>query len=231
MMFLTLRRLGALDKYMAERGAFLPHGECSKVCVGGHAQSGGFSVDCPRSFGFFVDYVQEFDMLLAPSPAGDKYVTVSIFVLTRFSFILLYRCEPMLLTLRILTLAHCGIPFGPSLYQALGGDPETRRITVKRPAKDITSTENDDLFFAVVGARGALLYMGGDYRWNMFPNQAEVGADGSPVGDQSLDALKDHYFDSIADYQRVLGTKKVVDPNHVFTPNDFCVGANLKEKD
>eukprot|EP00750_Incisomonas_marina_P020417 INCI4020.2.p1 GENE.INCI4020.2~~INCI4020.2.p1 ORF type:complete len:304 (+),score=31.47 INCI4020.2:187-1098(+) len=101
--------LGALDKYMAERGAFLPHGECSKVCVGGHAQSGGFSVDCPRSFGFFVDYVQEFDMLLAPSPAGDKYVT------------------------------------------ALGGDPETRRITVKRPAKDITSTENDDLFFAVVG--------------------------------------------------------------------------------
>lgn len=79
-------------------------------------------------------------------------------------------------------------------------------------------------------ARGALLYMGGDNRWNMFPNQAKVGADGSPVGDQSLDDLKEHYFDSIEDYKQVLSTKEDVDPNHVFTPNDFCVGAYLKKK-
>eukprot|EP00750_Incisomonas_marina_P019110 INCI3219.3.p1 GENE.INCI3219.3~~INCI3219.3.p1 ORF type:complete len:482 (-),score=38.82 INCI3219.3:321-1766(-) len=47
-------KLGALDEFDAKREA-LPHDGCSKVCVGKHPQLGRSSVDCPRSFGFFVD--------------------------------------------------------------------------------------------------------------------------------------------------------------------------------
>jgi FAD/FMN-containing dehydrogenase len=62
-------QLGILDAAMGAKNSFLPHGECSSVCVGGHAQSGGFSVDCPRSFGFFIDHLYQFDLVMAPTKA------------------------------------------------------------------------------------------------------------------------------------------------------------------
>lgn len=58
-----------------------------------------------------------------------------------------------------------------------------------------------------------------DHRWNAFPEQ-----------DNDLDANRKHYFQSEAVYQRVLDTKRWIDPHDVFTANRFCVGASRKYK-
>ena len=75
----------------------------------------------------------------------------------------------------------------------------------------------------------------GDKRWNMFPYQAGPKNADEPTSptnpnqiDRNLDKLKDHYFDNDDVYKRVLNTKRLVDPNDVFTPNLFCVGASRK---
>jgi hypothetical protein len=49
----------------------------------------------------------------------------------------------------------------------------------------------------------------------------------SPHGaDANLDDTHALYFETEAAYERVLATKRRVDPRHVFTPNEFCVGFN-----
>lgn len=57
--------LRTLDEHFKEIGAFVPHGQCGQVCVGGHLQSGGFSVLCGRSFGWFCDYITQFRIITA----------------------------------------------------------------------------------------------------------------------------------------------------------------------
>ncbi|MFZ4720597.1 MAG: FAD-binding oxidoreductase [Ilumatobacteraceae bacterium] len=49
-------------------GIFFPHGECCGVHVGGHSQTGGFSVITP-TFGVMIDFVLRFDIIL---PDGTK---------------------------------------------------------------------------------------------------------------------------------------------------------------
>lgn len=57
--------LKTLDERLCELGAFVPHGQCGLVCLGGHLQSGGFSVLCGRSFGWFCDHVTQFRIITA----------------------------------------------------------------------------------------------------------------------------------------------------------------------
>ncbi|HVJ94932.1 MAG TPA: FAD-binding oxidoreductase [Labilithrix sp.] len=57
--------LFTIDEKLAELGAFVPHGQCGKVRAGGHLQSGGFSVFCGRSHGWFCDHVTEFRIICA----------------------------------------------------------------------------------------------------------------------------------------------------------------------
>lgn len=47
-----------------EHGIFFPHGECCSVHVGGHTQTGGWSVLTP-TFGVMIDYLLRFDIILA----------------------------------------------------------------------------------------------------------------------------------------------------------------------
>ena len=47
-----------------ERGITIPHGECPMVCIGGHAQTGGFG-HLLRGFGLTLDYVTAFTIILA----------------------------------------------------------------------------------------------------------------------------------------------------------------------
>jgi hypothetical protein len=56
--------LSDLDKLLGDRGLFVPHGQCSHVHVGGHAQSGGYG-QLIRSFGLFADYIMRFQIVLA----------------------------------------------------------------------------------------------------------------------------------------------------------------------
>lgn len=64
--------LGGLERKDGAKGAFVPHGECAKVHIGGHAQSGGYSPFCGRSFGFFVDHIVSFKLVLPPQvPDGE----------------------------------------------------------------------------------------------------------------------------------------------------------------
>jgi len=51
-----------------QHGIFFPHGECCGVHVGGHSQTGGFSV-ITRTFGVMIDYLLRFDIIL---PDGTK---------------------------------------------------------------------------------------------------------------------------------------------------------------
>lgn len=60
-------QLGDLAKKLAQLGMFVPHGQCARVCVGGHVQSGGFSPHIGRSFGLFHDQVEEFRIITADS--------------------------------------------------------------------------------------------------------------------------------------------------------------------
>jgi len=67
-----------------------------------------------------------------------------------------------------------------------------------------------------IGTKG---YIGKkDRRWNAFPG----------TNDFNLDELREFYFESDESYQRVLMVKQRVDPDHIFTPNLFCVGASLR---
>lgn len=45
-------------------GVFFPHGECCGVHVGGHSQTGGWSV-ITRTFGVMIDHLLRFDIILA----------------------------------------------------------------------------------------------------------------------------------------------------------------------
>lgn len=56
--------LNDLDKLLGDRGLFVPHGQCSHVHVGGHAQSGGYG-QLIRSFGLFADHIMKFQIVLA----------------------------------------------------------------------------------------------------------------------------------------------------------------------
>lgn len=47
-----------------QNGIFFPHGECCGVHVGGHSQTGGFSVITP-TFGVMIDHLLRFDIILA----------------------------------------------------------------------------------------------------------------------------------------------------------------------
>ncbi len=47
-----------------ENGIFFPHGECCDVHIGGHSQTGGWSV-ITRTFGVMIDYLLRFDIILA----------------------------------------------------------------------------------------------------------------------------------------------------------------------
>jgi hypothetical protein len=52
----------------------------------------------------------------------------------------------------------------------------------------------------------------------------------SPFGEHNLDLVYQCYYDNEEDYQRILRVKQKVDPNFIFTPNLFGVGASLKYK-
>lgn len=60
-------KLERLIVALKEKGAFVTHGECTGVRCGGHIHTGGYSPFFSRSFGFFVDHITEFTIVLAPS--------------------------------------------------------------------------------------------------------------------------------------------------------------------
>lgn len=47
-----------------DNGVTIPHGECPRVAIGGHAQTGGFG-DLLRSYGLALDHVARFDIYQA----------------------------------------------------------------------------------------------------------------------------------------------------------------------
>ncbi len=61
----TLARVGVgtplteIAAAFKEHGVTIPHGECPRVCIGGHAQSGGYG-HLLRSYGLALDHVAEF---------------------------------------------------------------------------------------------------------------------------------------------------------------------------
>ncbi len=57
-------RLTQLASELRELGITIPHGECPLVCIGGHAQTGGFG-HLRRGFGLELDYVIAFTIVLA----------------------------------------------------------------------------------------------------------------------------------------------------------------------
>ncbi len=64
-------RLTRVSEYMTQQGVVVPHGECPRVAVGGHTQSGGYGHTL-RFMGLLVDYVKSFRIVLADS----SYVSV-----------------------------------------------------------------------------------------------------------------------------------------------------------
>eukprot|EP00039_Didymoeca_costata_P023473 m.7245 g.7245 ORF g.7245 m.7245 type:complete len:990 (+) comp3674_c0_seq1:206-3175(+) len=62
--------LDKISKFLVDNGCSIPHGECPKVCIGGHAQSGGFG-HMIRSFGLTLDYVRSFKAILADVMPGE----------------------------------------------------------------------------------------------------------------------------------------------------------------
>ncbi|QEL19184.1 FAD-binding protein [Limnoglobus roseus] len=56
--------LTRLARFFKGQGVTIPHGECPLVCIGGHAQTGGFG-HLLRSFGLTLDYVTELTIVLS----------------------------------------------------------------------------------------------------------------------------------------------------------------------
>ena len=48
--------LADLNQHLCDRQMFLPHGQCSRVHVGGHAQTGGYG-QLSRTLGLFSDHI------------------------------------------------------------------------------------------------------------------------------------------------------------------------------
>ncbi|RGP79797.1 hypothetical protein FLONG3_2111 [Fusarium longipes] len=49
-------------EFLKANGVFMPTGQCAKVCLGGHVQTGGYGM-LARSFGLLGDYVREIDIV------------------------------------------------------------------------------------------------------------------------------------------------------------------------
>ncbi|EPS37893.1 hypothetical protein H072_8364 [Dactylellina haptotyla CBS 200.50] len=54
-------QLKDFNAYLTHNGLFVPHGQCAYVCVGGHAQTGGYG-QLGRSFGLFGDHIRTIRM-------------------------------------------------------------------------------------------------------------------------------------------------------------------------
>lgn len=54
--------LGEFNGFLAKNGLFVPHGQCTDVRVGGHAQTGGYG-QLGRSFGLLGDHVREIRLI------------------------------------------------------------------------------------------------------------------------------------------------------------------------
>ncbi|KAK6362903.1 hypothetical protein TWF730_000355 [Orbilia blumenaviensis] len=55
-------RMKDLNAYLTFNGLFVPHGQCAYVCVGGHAQTGGYG-QLGRSFGLLGDHIRMIRMI------------------------------------------------------------------------------------------------------------------------------------------------------------------------
>ncbi|MEQ1505933.1 MAG: FAD-binding protein [Myxococcota bacterium] len=62
--------LTRLARELRGRGITIPHGECPRVCVGGHAQTGGYG-HLARAFGLALDHVKAFRIVLADGTIRD----------------------------------------------------------------------------------------------------------------------------------------------------------------
>lgn len=60
--------LKSLHASLRARGLFVPHGQCSHVRLGGHAQTGGYGM-LTRSFGLFSDRIQSVELITADGAA------------------------------------------------------------------------------------------------------------------------------------------------------------------
>ena len=54
--------LSEMFDFLTDNGVFMPTGQCSTVCLGGHIQTGGYGM-LARSFGLLGDYVRELDIV------------------------------------------------------------------------------------------------------------------------------------------------------------------------
>ncbi|KAM0441278.1 hypothetical protein ACHAPT_000587 [Fusarium lateritium] len=54
--------LAEIFDFLMDNGVFMPTGQCSTVCLGGHVQTGGYGM-LARSFGLLGDYVRELDIV------------------------------------------------------------------------------------------------------------------------------------------------------------------------
>ena len=54
--------LAEIFDFLLDNGIFMPTGQCSTVCLGGHVQTGGYGM-LARSFGLLGDYVRELEVV------------------------------------------------------------------------------------------------------------------------------------------------------------------------
>ncbi|CAH0020149.1 unnamed protein product [Clonostachys rhizophaga] len=54
--------LSEIYDFLLDNGVFMPTGQCSTVCLGGHVQTGGYGM-LARSFGLLGDYVRELEIV------------------------------------------------------------------------------------------------------------------------------------------------------------------------